>query len=361
MGLTVFREPSRLNMGRIKQVTGTEIRRSDFRILRTHKDKRDFFFQEGSPVRQRLTVNLGAYPQNLTLGSIQNKISKLINAMPEADIAQTDNAVEAAQVMAELMKAGVKAEFLAVRKPSDKKIHIIKGKEGTKLVPLQQFSIPFIPRNPIIHIHPLGAEPMPSIQDYEYLMRNGIPFGIALGYGHGLKTAGITLSKFYMLGPFRTIDTRFVKPESTYDAIIHALTKDSGFSRAIYYLLSDNPDRRIGHSEMETPYILDQYKRDMREYAGKIASYEQKFYPDPVERCKNPQTGKIIPKKQEQLMELIRIYIATQHFFNAVLLLEKLNLHNPSEELNMLFRAAYNGMHDTTLEDVRKNLDVEGA
>jgi hypothetical protein len=226
-------------------------------------------------------INLGANPQSLASSSIQNKVSKLINATPEAEVAQTDNAVEAAQIMAELMKAGIKAEYLAVRKSSDKKIHIIKGKEGANLVPLQQFCIPFLTHNPIIHIHPLGAEPMPSIQDYEYLMRSGIPFGITLGYENRTNNERVILSKYYNLGPFRTIDYEYVKTSAVFDRILHALSKDTDFSRAVYYLLRSNPDRRIGYTEEAFPYLLAQYKEDMRIYAGKIASFEQKILPGP--------------------------------------------------------------------------------
>jgi hypothetical protein len=53
-------------------------------------------------------------------------------------------------------------------------------------------------------------------------------------------------------------------------------------------------------------------------------------------------------------MGLVDMYLKTHHFFNAILLLEKLNMYYPSESLNVMFRHANSGMHDVTPNDVKK-------
>jgi len=368
MAIRIYEKPVRLNLERFPQQIGAKMKASNFTINQLPKGDEESFFMPGSPIREQLAINPGPQPRALISTLYSDTISKFSKAAPLSIVAGADTYAEGALIMAKLVKSRVSAQYIAAKNSNDGKIYVIKGLEGTELVPLQHFLLPFKTNGPIIDLHPVGTDPMPSIQDYESIMRNGIPFGITLGYGSGLTTEGLKLSKFYTLGPFRTIDVRFVKTEASFDAIFHALSADSEYSRAYYYMLKSNPDRRFGLLKPRLHEIITQYTADMVKWGEKIKSLERDVFINPTKLKVQPQRKKARYTVDFKALELARIYIATQHFLNAILLLEKVGQDRKltealglSEEINELMRLAYTGMHDLTLEDIHKTLDVEGA
>jgi hypothetical protein len=359
MGVNFFKDPVAVNLRRVNYRIDKQRQAADFRIDRVPVGQERLFFKQRSQIRTRLTQDI--QPTSLSLENVLEKAPKLFEAPPFSIVAETDNLSDAALIMVALMRTARNTEFMAVTSANDGKTYIVKGSEGGELVPLQQFLQPFNARGPIINIHPLRTDPMPSLPDYEHLMRNGLPFGIVLGFDETMLTKTV-ISKFCTVGPFREIAVRFVKQDSVFRALLNALSKDSAFSRAYYYLLRNNPDRRIGLLAAREHEMIAQYRKDMNRWGDRIASLEKELY-------LNPTAPQVIRQKKKgqytvtfPALELADLYQKTQHFTNAILLLDKFKddkvmerIKEAREDVDRLLNC-YPVMQDLTIEDIRNTL-----
>ncbi len=327
--MNIYKNPLRIERKKMDAIREAKLRDTDFRISKVLLGKEEHLFTEDSPLRKQLVTDIGVSPYK-RLSS--KELLRLVNAAPYSVVGEVENLAEGGLVLSELMKREVTDEFLIARNSVDDKIYVIKGERTNNGD--HQTPIPFVPSGPVMHIHPLEVDPRPSYSDFLSMMRDKADFGLVIGYKNGVNPDEIKLSKFYTLGPFRTIDFGFKLTKDTLDSVVHSLTKDSGHLRITYYTLRNGGMRSC--YEQDIPSMLRQYREDMGNLGERISALETELYPDPTINFKKAR-------------ELAKMYIETQHGLNATLLLQRLDQTRKTKEQEKLMRMAADSMVDITL------------
>jgi hypothetical protein len=332
--IKIYRSPEKVNEKALAELYRQKIQQRDFRIQRAPAGQEHLFFEAGSELRRGLTITLDGKQNGLS----QRDIKTLWKATPYSIVGEASTFGEATSALIDIFKSTAQDEFLIARSAIHGKTFIMKGIKGVDPDRpssfMHQVPTPFMSEGPTVHIHPIEINPTPSFGDFYHTAYSNSPFGIVLGYKYGLRPEEAKLFKYYILGPFRTIDIDLTFTRDVLRTLNHTLKNDTDFLRCFYYILRSDPTR-LGYFDDKIPNMLGQHREDMRIFGEKISSLETVLSPDPAANFK-------------KAMELAEIYIQTQHCFNALILLEKLSLKGKNDEIKGLIRMAASAMPDLT-------------
>ncbi|MFA5875191.1 MAG: hypothetical protein WC901_00685 [Candidatus Margulisiibacteriota bacterium] len=320
----IYRVPPRIQADAATLIKAAALRQVDFRIKRLDGDAFRGF--PACEQRRSLVAEVGS-PTRLAPA----EVDQLIAALGSSIVGEIASYAEGAQVLAGVVERRPNAEFLIAKRRDDGKLYILKGEANTDPTrPIaHSVELPFIPMGPLMHNHPFGIDPAVTYGDYLINCFFGCPFGIEIGHQ---RDGRITLSKYYILGPFRSVETRLVDIEQDlYGSIINALTVDAVFPQSLAYA-SRETGQLLHELDASPAALLAQHYGLMGQHGMDIATLEAELFP----------LDDIDPQKA---IELAQLYLKTQHLFNAILLLERCGLER-NHRLKTFHMLAQSGLGD---------------
>jgi len=336
--INVYKSPVKISRPQLDRLYENNRRKIDFRITRVKPGEENLFFDRGSPLRSHLTADLKPVPPADKVIT-EKQILALEKAEGFSVVADAESFEEALAGLAEIAKRPAEDEFLAARKTADSKTFIMKGtrhnEPESEMVTSINVPVPFVPYGPTAHIHPPISVNTPTLPDVELAAFYGNNFGLIIGYKI-LSGEEMKLSKYYTIGPFRTIDFLPCMKENVTDAVFHAFSNDGRrMLRNYYYSLNSSPGW-MGVTDGERHEIIEQYRNDMNRAGSEIKKLEEELYPDPGADFR-------------KAIRLAGLYIETQHALNALMLLRKLPGGESNDEINEMGNLAYQRMPDLTI------------
>jgi|GEM_PF-1406053 len=314
--ISIYRTAEAIPANKMARVKAKLGRKADFRISRPHLGKEADLFNPGSKLRKNLAAKIGK--TSLTPFDVHPEaLIAMQNADSTSIVARSSNFIQGTLLISLLVSWRAEMEYL-LAKTRFSSVYLIKGKDERDENGNGYLSVnsPFIPKGPTIHNHP-GEDASPSVGDFATMMYQRSPFTLIVGREKDFEgNSVIMVNKCYFLGPIRVVEQQQTSTSSTdiFKTLVRALTTDgftSSKSNLFYNPSRSNSLPLSGKHKAAIPDIIDWYKEDMKKHGERIQKLEKELYPDPS-------------KNVELATELAELYIETQYYFNAFLLIGKL-------------------------------------